>query len=126
LARVNKLPIGKGHYGIPIHPVLKATISVLAPASRGTYLSPAMRLVAVTMLLWKDDWDKLSNGRYGMTAAELADRTSLTEQQVIATLAKLVDVQMVRERADGWELTIDRWQEAVLRPAVARASARTL
>lgn len=117
-------PIGQGFYGKPLHPIHSATLTLLAPASRGTYLSPAMRLVATMMLLWSEDWSRLSNGRRGMSAAEIADRTSLTEQQVRNTMAKLVDVQLVREFADGWELTLERWKDAVLKPWVASANFR--
>lgn len=115
------MPMGKGHYGKVMPEIEKATHTLLAPASRGVYLSPAMRLVATMMLLWGEDWERLSNGRRGMSEAEIADRTSLTESQVRATLQKLDDVQLVRSYADGWSLTLDRWREAVLKPWVAKA-----
>lgn len=83
-----------------------------------------MRLVATMMILWEEDWHRLSNGRYGMSAAEIADRTSLTEAQVQAIMAKLVDVNLAMEMADGWKLTLEAWIESHLRPWVARANQR--
>jgi hypothetical protein len=118
------LPLGQGHYGIPLHPLLDATHSILAPASRGTYLTAGMRLVGTMMLLWSEHWKDLTNGRYGMTVEEIADRTSLTPTQVRSVLDKMVKVRLVRERADGWELTVDRWTEEALRPWVAQANYR--
>lgn len=83
-----------------------------------------MRLVGTMMLLWQEDWHRLSGGRYGMTVEEIADRTSLTDKQVRGVLEKMTKVLLVRERADGWELTVDRWVEAALRPWVAKANHR--
>lgn len=73
-----------------------------------------MRLVATMMLLWGEDWLRVSNGRRGFTSEEIADRTSLTPSQVEQTLAKMDDVKLVKTYADGWVLTIDRWKESVL------------
>lgn len=122
--RGRSLPLGQGHYGIPLDPLKRSVMHLLGPASRGTYLTAGMRLVAMMMLLWRDEWKRMGNGRYGMEPAHIADCTSLTETQVRAILAKLVDVRLVRERADGWELTLERWEEEALRPWVAQANYR--
>lgn len=119
-----KLPIGEGHYGAPLGDLRKAVHTILSPDSRGCHLSPAMRLVATMMLLWEEDWSRLSGGRYGMTVEEIADRTSLEPRIVRATLAKMVDVRLIRERTDGWELTWKTWYEEALKPWVAHANAR--
>ena len=111
-------------YGVPMHPVRLAAHGILGCASRGVYLSPAMRLVAVMMLLWAEDWSRMGNGRYGMTPEEIADRTSLTEKQVRDTLTKMVECRLVRERADSWELTEEDWKRSVLKHWLDEANFR--
>ena len=97
-----------------MHPLMCNTHILLGCKSLGVYLSPAMRLVAVTMLLWSEEWPNYSEGRYGMTYDELSDRTSLTPEQIEKTLHKMREVRLVEQRADGWMLTLDRFIGSVL------------
>lgn len=85
-----------------------------------------MRLVALNLLLWGEEWERVGNGRYGMTPGEIADRTSLTPAQVTAALAKMHTVKLVAERADGYMLTIDEWKQHALGPWMAAANGRVL
>lgn len=75
-----------------------------------------MRLVALTLLLWADCWEAISNGRKGMDIDAIAERTSLTEDQVRMTLTKLENVRLIQQRADGWVLTLDDYRAVVLDP----------
>jgi len=95
-------------------PVLCDMHIALGCKSLGVYLSPAMRLVTVQMLLWQEEWPRMSEGRYGMTYDEISDRTSLTVRQVEETLYKMREVRLVEQRADGWMLTFDRFKGSVL------------
>lgn len=118
-------PLGKGHFGEPMPPLVSATHTLLGCTSRGVHLSPAMRLVAVMMLLWGEEWRRLSNGRTGMSADDIADRTSLTTKQVTATLDKMAEVKLVQQHADGWSLTIPEWKKHALGPWMDEANSRT-
>lgn len=88
--------------------------SVYGCVSTGVGLTPSMRLVAGMMLMWGKDWSRITEGRYGMTIEEIADRTSLAPVVIERALEQMVDCKMVERRADGWRLTIERWQESVL------------
>lgn len=64
-------------------------------------------------ILWADEWVKESGGRTSMSPEEIADRTSLEEQTVRATLERLANVKLIEATADGWALTLDRWRKEV-------------
>lgn len=75
-----------------------------------------MRLVAAVLLLWADCWEAISNGRKGMDISVLAERTSLTHDQVRATLTKLEEVRLIRQTAEGWVLTLEEYRAHALTP----------
>lgn len=80
-----------------LHPLELAAHGILGCRSRGVRLNPAMRLVALTMLLWESVWD-----RAAFDYDELADRTSLTPAQVAQTIDQLEQAGWVEQQADGW------------------------
>lgn len=94
---------------------------LLGSGPRSLMLTAGMRLVAMTLLLWREEWPKISEGRYGMSADEIAACTTLTPEAVDAILVKLEGLLMVRKRADGWELTFDQWLAASGNPASVSA-----
>lgn len=83
---------------------------ILGCQSKGVGLSPAMRLVSLTMLLWEDHWERMS-----MDYEAISDRTGLDVSVVKRTMDKLEAIRMVEAMADGWRLTLQRWREGILR-----------
>jgi DNA-binding MarR family transcriptional regulator len=67
-----------------------------------------MRLVALTILLWADVWDRPT-----IDPESIADRTSLKLSDVMGALDKLEHVGLVECYADGWKLTIQRFKQTV-------------
>jgi hypothetical protein len=83
---------------------------ILAPNAR---LSAGQRLVALCLLLWDSESERLS-----IDPLHLSQRCSLSVEQVSRTLDALAEIQLARQWADGWRLSFDDWRESVLRPTV--------
>jgi DNA-binding IclR family transcriptional regulator len=84
-------------------------LTFLAPRSKGSRLTPQMRLIAMTMLLWFKDWDRTT-----MDSESIADRTGLPVSVVDKTLLQMVQYRMVEEMADGWKPTFERFRKEML------------
>jgi hypothetical protein len=77
------------------------------PVSTGGGFSPAMRLVALCMMVHEEHGESTVYWDHDM----LADRTGLTVEQVAKALDQLRLVHLVRETAAGPMLTFSDWDE---------------
>ena len=97
-------------------------MDILWPVSTGCGLDPAMRLVALLLLVWDQEEHR---GKMEWDHDQIADRTGLSVSQVARALDRLRQVHLVRETAAGPRLTFEEWdrttkpqwlRDAVLRP----------
>lgn len=94
----------------------------LWPQSTGCGLDPAMRLIALLLLLWDQE---TYAGRIEWDHDQIADRTGLPVSHVAAALDRLRQVHLIEETAAGPKLTFEKWDkttkpqwrnEALMRP----------
>lgn len=99
---------------------------ILAPTSWGNKLSASTRLVALTIMLWRDEHERLSGGRKSMDLDFIADRTGLSHASLEDALARLEQYQLVRKHADGWRVTFDAFVKTARTQWSGRERVRTL